>query len=148
MAERAGNYGRVAARLARQVEVALGKADVSMSQYRILMLLDEGPAVASRLAEHLAVTRPTVTAVVDGLVARGLVQRVHPDDGDRRRIDLSLTTAGRDLLEHAEASVEARVHEVAGFLDDADEITQALEGLDLWREALDGHRAEKLRRRS
>jgi long-chain acyl-CoA synthetase len=148
VAQRSGSYGRVAARLARQVEVALGKADVSMPQYRILMLLDEGPAVASRLAEHLAVTKPTVTAVVDGLVARGLVCRNQDEEGDRRRVDLTLSPAGRHLLERAELSVAARIQEVANHLPDAGKVAQALDGLDLWREALDAHRAEKLRSRT
>ncbi len=100
--------GRVAARLARQVEVGLGQVDLSLPQYRILMFLDEGATVASKLADHLAVSRPTITAVVDGLVARGLVER-RPHDQDRRRVGHALTEAGRQLLQEADRSVDARL---------------------------------------
>ena len=107
--------GRVAARLARQVEVGLAQVDLSLSQYRTLMLLDEGSAAASALADHLAVSRPSVTAVVDGLVARGLVERKprrrRPAPGrappHRRR------AAG--LLCQADRAVEARLRDIAGL---------------------------------
>jgi long-chain acyl-CoA synthetase len=130
----------VAARLARQVEVALGQIELSLPQYRILILLDEGPAVASRLAEYLVVSRPTVTAVVDGMVGRGLIVRSHDDDGDRRRIGLTLTAAGRHLLHRADRSVESRLAEVATHLDEPE---QALAGLDIWLPALDAYRAAR-----
>src|SRR5579864_1778095 len=89
--------GRVIARLARQVELAAADLDLSLSQYRALSLLGEGKEAASALAEKLAVSRPSVTGVIDGLVARGLVTRDHVD-GDRRRVGLDLTPEGRRLL--------------------------------------------------
>ena len=69
------SVGRTAAWLAKQVELSLAEVDLSLSQYRILGLLDEGSAVSSALAERLAVRPPSVTAVIDGLVTRGLVAR-------------------------------------------------------------------------
>ena len=108
--------GRVGARLARQVEVGLAQVELSLSQYRTLMFLDEGSAAASALADHLAVSRPSVTAVVDGLVGRGLVERKHDDEGDRRRVDHRLTEQGRRVLCQADDAVEARLREIAGHL--------------------------------
>ena len=67
--------GRVVARLARQVELALTTVDLTLPQYRVLGILDRGPEASSVLAEKLAVSRPSVTGVVDGLVARGLARR-------------------------------------------------------------------------
>jgi long-chain acyl-CoA synthetase len=67
--------GRTAAWLAKQVEIGLSSAELSLPQYRVLGLLDESSAVSSDLAERLAVRPPSVTAIVDGLVARGLVER-------------------------------------------------------------------------
>ena len=144
----AASYPRVAARLARQVELALANIDMSLPQYRILMLLDEGPAVASGLAEHLAVSRPTVTAVVDGLVSRGLVVRRHDEEGDRRRVGLSMTTAGQRLLGLADRSVQARLLEVASHLDDPGGADAVLAGLDAWMPALIAHRAAHQKRKS
>jgi len=140
-------FGRVAARLARQVEVGLAKVDLSLPQYRILLFLDEGWTGASKLAEHLAVSRPTVTAVVDGLVLRGLVERRH-EDGDRRRVGHTLTAAGRQLLDEADEILDDRMREIAGHLDDDSDTAQALDGLDCWRRALDGFRAAKMRKAS
>jgi long-chain acyl-CoA synthetase len=136
-------YGRVAARLARQVEVGLAEVDLSLPQYRILMFLDEGATVASKLADRLAVSRPTVTAVVDGLVARGLVQR-SPEGGDRRRVGHALTTAGRQLLQEADRSVDTRLRAIAGHLDDETRAEEARRGLDCWRQALDSYRAARM----
>ena len=139
----AGACGRVAARLGRQVEVGLAKVDLSLPQYRILMFLDEGATVPSKLADHLAVSRPTVTAVVDGLVARGLVERSHDHD-DRRRVGHALTPAGRHLLEVADRSIDGRLLEIAGHLGDDVQVDEALHGLDCWRRALDGYRAARI----
>jgi long-chain acyl-CoA synthetase len=134
--------GRVGARLARQVEVGLSQVDLTLSQYRTLMFLDEGWAAASVLADHLAVTRPSVTAVVDGLVARALVERKH-DDSDRRRVEHHLTDRGRQVLCQADSAVEARLREIAGYLPDEAAAGEAFSGLDLWRTALDAFRAAK-----
>jgi long-chain acyl-CoA synthetase len=135
--------GRAAAGLARQVEVGLSQVDLSLPQYRILMFLDEGTTVPSQLADHLAVSRPTITSVVDGLVARGLVERRHQDD-DRRRVGHALTPAGRRLLEVADRKVDARLKEIATYLDTEAQVEKALEALDRWRQALEGYRAARM----
>jgi long-chain acyl-CoA synthetase len=134
--------GRVAARLARQVEVGLSAVDLSLPQYRILMFIDEGDGGASKLANHLAVSRPTVTSVVDGLVARGLVQRRN-DPLDRRRIALELTSKGAQVLVAADESVEARLRDIVGHLPDEDQAAEALRGFECWRHALDTYRAAR-----
>ena len=121
--------------------MGLSQLDLTLSQYRTLMFLDEGWAAASVLADDLAVTRPSVTAVVDGLVARGLVERKH-HDSDRRRIEHRLTERGRDVLCQADGAVEARFREIASLLDEEAEAT-AFAGLDLWRAGLDAFRAAK-----
>ena len=134
--------GRVAARLARQVDVGLAQVDLSLPQYRILMFLAEGAVAASALADNLAVSRPSVTAVVDGLVSRGLVERRH-DEGDRRRVGHTLTSEGRRVLEQADAAVDARLAEISRFLTDEQDAAMAFEGLARWRTALDAFRASR-----
>ena len=81
-------------------------------------MLDESSAVSSDLAERLAVRPPTVTAVVDGLVARGLVER-RTVEGDRRRVDHVLTAEGHRVLDAADRAVHERLHEIAGSTGDA-----------------------------
>jgi long-chain acyl-CoA synthetase len=138
--------GRIAVRLARQVELALAEVDLSLPQYRILIHLDEGKIAASTLADKLAVSRPSVTAVVDGLVTRGLVER-HHDPGDRRRVGHDLTTEGRALLRRADQCVDLRLSEIASFIEaepiKAKSIEGPLEALERWQVALEAYRAAK-----
>jgi len=117
------------------VELALVTADLSLPQYRILGLLTEGSAVSSALAERLAVRPPSITAVVDGLVSRGLVERRHAED-DRRRVAHVLTSKGEKLLETANVAVNSRLAGIAGSLETAELTARALEGLELWRHAM------------
>jgi long-chain acyl-CoA synthetase len=128
---------RAVARLAKQVELALAPLDLSLPQYRVLALLGEGSTASSVLARRLAVSPPSVTAVVDGLVGRGLVER-RPDPEDRRRLTLLLTRDGTTLLAAADAAAEAALDEISAFSDDA------LTGLDRWNLALDRKRETRL----
>src|SRR5688500_6981620 len=86
---------RAIALAARKLEGATG--DLTLAQYRVLALVAGGDERASLLAERLAVAKPTVTAVVDGLVERGFVSR-EAVEGDRRSLRLAITKAGRAAL--------------------------------------------------
>ncbi|MEJ2089918.1 MAG: MarR family transcriptional regulator, partial [Gammaproteobacteria bacterium] len=67
----------------------------------------------SDLADRLGITRPSITSLIDGLVRQGLVRR-QPARDDRRRMTISLTPAGRqlltDLLPGQYASMTSLVH--------------------------------------
>ncbi len=131
--------GRTAAWLAKQVELGLTSADLSLSQYRVLGFLDQSPAVSSDLAERLAVRPPSVTAVVDGLVGRGLVER-RTVVADRRQVDHVLTPSGRRALASADAAVSNRLADIASCLGDKEEVGRAFDGLLTWRRALSAYR--------
>jgi long-chain acyl-CoA synthetase len=109
--------GHTIARLARHIEVAVSTVNLTLAQYRVLAILGDGCEAASVLAKKLAVSRPSVTGVVDGLVARGLVRREHTED-DRRRIDVGLTDAGRELLAAADSTVEQRMERIDQLLSE------------------------------
>lgn len=130
--------GRTIARLAKLVEVAIAPLELSLPQYRLLALLVDGAAVSSTLAARLTVKPPTVTAVVDGLVSRGLVTR-QVDPRDRRRLPLALTPEGTALIEQANASVGAALLDALGLIGAAD-AHAAVAGLDAWHEVLDARR--------
>jgi long-chain acyl-CoA synthetase len=134
------NHGRVAARLAKVVERALTDLDLSLAQYRLLGNLADGPSQASTLAERLIVSRPSITALADGLVERGLVTR-EGSEGDRRRVMHVLTVAGRQMLSDADDAIEARLCTLAGELSDPDS-RRAFRGLEVWGRALDAYRAK------
>ena len=129
-----GTYGRVAAWLSKRVEVALAQVELTLPQYRVLGILAEGSAAASGLADRLAVRRPSITALIDGLVARGLVDR-RQEDTDRRRVELRLTPEGAETLARADVAVDEYLIAIAGHLPDKEE-AMALRSLELWARAM------------
>ena len=133
--------GRVLARLAKHVDLALATVDLTLSQYRLLSFLADGEAASSRLAGLMAISPPSVTSVVDGLVARGLVER-RPDPSDRRRQSLVLTASGRAALVEADGAVGERLEGLLAFLDGS-RSEVARDALGDWRDALDQHRAAR-----
>jgi long-chain acyl-CoA synthetase len=105
-----------------------GAGDLSLPQFRVLAFVDEGGERASQLAERLAVAKPTVTAVVDGLVERGYLKRT-ADCDDRRATKITLTAAGRRALYDAEHAMHARLHDLLVRADDPEAIARALKDL-------------------
>jgi long-chain acyl-CoA synthetase len=129
-----GSYGRVAAWLSKRVEVALGTVDLTLPQFRVLGILAEGSSAASGLADRLAVRRPSITALIDGLVARGLVDRRQEED-DRRKVALRLTEDGERILYQADRAVDEYIASLAGYLPTKEE-AMALRSLELWGRAM------------
>ncbi|MEK7848888.1 MAG: MarR family transcriptional regulator [Chloroflexota bacterium] len=82
-----------------------GQRPLTPPQFFALRCLYAGECLPSHLSLRLKVSRPTVTSVVDGLVARGLVERM-AEPGDRRRVKLSLTPEGRRLYEECWHALE------------------------------------------
>jgi DNA-binding MarR family transcriptional regulator len=76
-------------------------AGVSPHQYRMLKLIGGGGERSARLAEKLAVAKPTLTSTADSLVAAGLATR-QAEPGDRRVVRLCLTPAGQAAIERAD----------------------------------------------
>lgn len=133
----------MAARLAKQVERALTEVDLSLAQFRLLANLSEGPSGASALAERLIVTRPSVTALADGLVERGLVERTAGPD-DRRSVIHVLTDKGARVVAEADEAIDRRLGSVADELAEP-ERRRAFGGLHAWGRALDRTRDKALR---
>jgi long-chain acyl-CoA synthetase len=129
-----GTYGRVTAWLSKRVEMALAEMDLTLPQYRVMGILAEGSAAASGLANRLVVRPSSVTAIIDGLVARGLVDR-RQEDADRRRIALRLTAEGERTVAEADETVDRYLASIATCLPSKDE-AMALHSLELWGEAL------------
>jgi DNA-binding MarR family transcriptional regulator len=81
-------------------------AGVSPQQYRMLKLIGAGGERSARLAEKLAVARPTLTSTADSLVASGLAIR-QAEEGDRRVVRLCLTPAGQAVVQRADEAYSA-----------------------------------------
>lgn len=97
-------------------------AGVSFPRLRLLHVLHTGgPQIMSSVRDHLGVTARSVTALVDGLEADGLVRRTaHPSD--RRATVLELTEAGSLLVHERFAELRGRAASLFERLDHADQV--------------------------
>ncbi len=74
-------------------------AGLSVPQLRSLLFVNRNAGAAlGRLAEHLGLTPPSASRLVEELVQRKLLERSTSAD-DRRRLQLGVSAAGRHLLE-------------------------------------------------
>jgi DNA-binding MarR family transcriptional regulator len=94
---------RVASRTAEQ-RVGLSGAQLFVLQ----CLARESPCSVNALAARTATDQSSVSVVVSRLVASGHVRRV-PSVQDKRRVELTLTPAGRNLLEAAPRVAQDRL---------------------------------------
>lgn len=115
-------------------------AGVSPQQYRILKLIGAGGERSARLAEKLAVARPTLTSIADSLVAAGLASR-QAEPGDRRVVRLYLTEAGEAAVRQAD---EAYAAWFGSLLDYTGERARILADLQLLDDSMTERRRARL----
>jgi DNA-binding MarR family transcriptional regulator len=103
---------------------------LSLPQFRALAFLDRNPGCClSDVADHLGVTRPTASVIVDRLVRRRLVFR-SDDPQERRRIVLRLSPEGTRLLQRAREATRSWIVTLLATSSEAD-LRQMTEGLTL-----------------
>ena len=134
---------RAASRFSKSLEVALSDVNLSLPQYRLLAFLSSAPERASALATRLDVSPPSLTALVDGCVARGLVERVTSKE-DRRRVLHVITEPGTAALREADVVLARRLDQVTSHLSPA-QGRKVVEGLELLGRAMDEARAARAR---
>lgn len=116
---------------------------VSENQAGILDHLDvTRPTTLSKLAEHLGVSRSTMSITVERLVKAGFIRRTRGKT-DRRCVALTLTTAGARIKEHNTILDPELVEEMFSRMRDP-ELENALRGI----ECLAKHAGIVLRQRS
>jgi DNA-binding MarR family transcriptional regulator len=88
---------------------------LSMPQFRAMVFVSNEPAVSlSTVADHLALSLPTTSRMVSGLVDKGLLTR-HDSSTDRRQVSIGVTAKGRAVLDVAWSGTG---RELAGHLVD------------------------------
>lgn len=81
--------------------------DLSVPQFRTLAYLSYSQGVSlSDVADFIGLALPSMSKLVDGLVARQLVTR-ELSSGDRRRVTLALTPAGQATFQVARTATQA-----------------------------------------
>jgi len=120
--------------LSRLAELALGATDISPTQYRILQHLHLGRTIQSDLAFQLAISKQSVTRLVDALVdKRYLTRRVDP--ADRRRVIHTITARGERALVRTDAVLEEYLMLILQDLDDDGDVDAVKAGLRLFAHA-------------
>ncbi len=97
-------------------------ADLSVPQFRALGYVHRHPRTSlSAVAEHLGLSAPTVSRLIESLVSRGLVER-EVAVTDRRYVTLQLSAQGTDLLTRTR---QGTVRELTALLAGLEETEQA-----------------------
>jgi DNA-binding MarR family transcriptional regulator len=93
--------------------------DLSVPQFRVLTFLNRHPGASlSEVADHIGMTPPSMSKVIDGLVTRHLITRQEATH-DRRRVHLALTEPGKTILEAAYRDSRAYLTEMLAGLASA-----------------------------
>jgi len=91
---------------AREAELSLTK-----SQVRALMLIRKASGqTATELGESLCMTKANMTGILDELESRSLAERA-ADPGDRRKLRIRLTSAGRKAADSIARELDRRLEE-------------------------------------
>lgn len=114
---------RALARASRILERASG--ELNLAHYRVLSAIASGDQRASRIAQRLALGKPTVSATVDSLCQRGLLTRTGAA-GDQRVAVLSLTDKGTELLDGVEAEMVRRIEDLIARTPGGDGLIDSL----------------------
>lgn len=121
------HLGYLIASLNRQLESELEErlrpGGVPIEQFRILEVLDANEKLAmGEIAEVSLIEPPTLTKIVDKMVAEGLVYRA-PDPSDRRRVLILTAPAGKTLFKRLRGVSSAQEQRLVEHLN-ADRVAE------------------------
>jgi DNA-binding MarR family transcriptional regulator len=115
----------------RQLEERLGKEGVPVEQWRILKVLSDGNGRSmGELADAVLLNHPTLTKMIDRMVADALVYRVQ-DPKDRRKVLMFSSDRGQALCTRLNSlAVSQEAHIVENYGDKStSELKRLLESL-------------------
>jgi DNA-binding MarR family transcriptional regulator len=97
--ELANRLRPVLLRIARELRRELHSIGVTPGQISLLVQIRDTPGIGvSDLAERERMSVPGMSGHVDRLVKAGLVERTRDEGGDRRRVGLTVTQEGHNVL--------------------------------------------------
>jgi DNA-binding MarR family transcriptional regulator len=126
----------------RELQREFPTGEISFTEYDVLFNLSrqEGRRLRIRdLSRHLLLTQPSVSRMVDRLVAKGLVRKEH-DASDGRGTLVCLTDAGYSLFRRVAVTHSASIAKHVGAVLDADELDQLRQLSDRIRRSVDARR--------
>lgn len=75
-----------------------------MIHYRLLRILKEHPMSLSQLAEHLLISKASLSETVNLIVEKGWIEKIN-DPSDARRVFLKTSSTGIEQMEKTDAEV-------------------------------------------
>src|ERR1700685_3056302 len=93
--------------------------DLSLTQVRVLGILQDRRVKMSELADYLGLDKSTISGLVDRAEKRGLLQR-EPNPVDGRAVDVFLTAEGQALTERGAAQIAASLSPMTSKLSRAE----------------------------
>jgi DNA-binding MarR family transcriptional regulator len=108
-----------------------GSLDLTVPQFRTLAFVNRNKGSSlCEVADHMGMTPPSASTLVNGLIERGMMKREEQPD-DRRRVRLTVTRRGQAILEastHATMTyLSKKLNSVSA--DDREIIVKAMETL-------------------
>ena len=110
----------------RQLNAEFPTSELSLTEYDVLLNLSRQPERQLRIRDlnrHLLLTQPSVSRLVDRLVARALVRK-EPDPGDGRGTVVCLTDEGFDLFRRVAVAHAESIHKRVGSALTTDELNE------------------------
>jgi DNA-binding MarR family transcriptional regulator len=103
------------------MESVLAPFGLRKGGFNLLMVLAgaESPITPTQIGERLVLRGATITGIVDTLVRRGFAERA-ADPSDRRRVLVSITPQGRDVVADASAVIFRNDEEVMAIFTQAE----------------------------
>jgi DNA-binding MarR family transcriptional regulator len=103
---------------------------LSVPQFRVLTFVSRNSSCSLfELAQYLGISAPSASRLVEALLLKGLISR-EDDKKDRRRVQLKLTTEGKNVLtgarEHVLEKLNARVNKL-NYDDDMLKLSRSLD---------------------
>lgn len=95
------------------------KEELTVPQFRILANIFRGNNVACDIAKSQGISQAATSKMIDGLVAKGYVEREANVD-DRRHFHLNLTVAGDAFFKKTRKSAQVKLKEQIKCLDEND----------------------------
>lgn len=97
----------------------VGEYDLSIIQTRLLGVLRDREPTMNQLGRHLGLDKSSITGLVDRAQRRGLVTRT-VSAVDRRSFQVSITDAGRQLVEQVAAQFAEQIERSVAPLPEPD----------------------------
>lgn len=111
-----------AAWLSQQSGQVLKPYNISWQQFNVLRILrgmNPEPATIKMLTERMIDKMSNASRLVEKLKQKGLVDRLSCSE-DRRRVDISITGAGLELLEKASTALETELADLMAAIEETD----------------------------